>query len=208
MVIIIRLQVGPKCAAAAASKAQQQMPRPGLNPALTLQPLAGYRPPQPSLVNNFTQGAYPGLYSGGNVNPLLLASPYLNQPYRPAVPVASLPVKQAQQVAETAATSSSSSSEASLDSVLTTAKASTPEASNRMRFVALNVTGVKNGNDSERLEFALKKLKEVRGVSVKRQGDGTATVKVWYSDREPLEATSLVEATTKLGFAAEQAETN
>jgi hypothetical protein len=72
----------------------------------------------------------------------------------------------------------------------------------RMRYVELSVTGVEDAADSAKLIATLDKLKGSRGSSVKRKGGGEATVKVWYSDKDPLAADDVIGAVTKLGFKA------
>jgi hypothetical protein len=75
------------------------------------------------------------------------------------------------------------------------------EAAVRMRYIELSVSGLQDG-DAAKLTTALDKMQGSRGSSVKRKGGGEATVKVWYSDKDPLAADDVVEAVTKLGFKA------
>ena len=69
-----------------------------------------------------------------------------------------------------------------------------------MLFIELSVSGVMDRSASDKLTHSLDKMKASRGSSVKRKGDGEATVKVWYSEREPLTADEVIETVTKLGF--------
>jgi hypothetical protein len=73
-------------------------------------------------------------------------------------------------------------------------------ATNRMRFIELTVTGVNAAGDSAALTAALDKLQGSRGSSVKRLGGGEATVKVWYSEKDPLAMDAVVQEVAKLGF--------
>jgi hypothetical protein len=72
----------------------------------------------------------------------------------------------------------------------------------RMRYIELSVSGVEDAGDSAKLTTTLDKLKGSRGASVKRKAGGEATVKVWYSDKEPLAEAEVIEAVSKLGFKA------
>lgn len=72
----------------------------------------------------------------------------------------------------------------------------------RMLYIELSVSGVMDASAGAKLTHSLDKLKASRGCSVKCKGDGEATVKVWYSEREPLTAEEVIETVTKLGFKA------
>lgn len=72
----------------------------------------------------------------------------------------------------------------------------------RMRYIELSVSGVEDAVASAKLAATLDKMKGSRGASVKRKSDGEATVKVWYSAKEPLDEAEVIEAVTKLGFKA------
>jgi hypothetical protein len=76
------------------------------------------------------------------------------------------------------------------------------EPSVRLRYVELSVTGLENRSDSNLLTTTLDKMKGSRGSSVKHKGGGEATVKVWYSEKDPVDADAVVEAVAKLGFKA------
>ena len=62
--------------------------------------------------------------------------------------------------------------------------------------MALSVSGMGN-NSADKLEQELGKLAGVRGVNVKRD-----TVKVWYSDKEPVHEKDVLAELQKLGFQA------
>jgi hypothetical protein len=86
-----------------------------------------------------------------------------------------------------------------------TAKLSTDEPIGplvRMRYVELSVSGMMEASDSAKLIATLDKMKGSRGATVKRKGGGEATVKVWYSDKEPLDPDAVIETVAKLGFKA------
>ena len=72
----------------------------------------------------------------------------------------------------------------------------------RLRYVELTVTGLKGAGDSATLTAALDKMKGSRGSSVKWKAGGEATVKLWYSEKDPVGADEAVQAVTKLGFKA------
>ena len=72
----------------------------------------------------------------------------------------------------------------------------------RMRYIELSVTGIQDAGDGMKLTAALDKMKGSRGATVKRKAGGEATVKVWYSEKDPLDADAVVEAVSKLGFKA------
>jgi hypothetical protein len=76
------------------------------------------------------------------------------------------------------------------------------EAPVRMRYLELTVSGVQDAKDGERLAATLDKMDGSRGASVKRKGDGSAVVKVWYSEKNPLDEAAVLEAVAKLGFKA------
>jgi hypothetical protein len=77
---------------------------------------------------------------------------------------------------------------------------SLPIGTNRMRFLAVTVTGM-NGGDADRIEQELGKIAGVKGVNVKR-GNGPTMVKVWYSDKEPVAMADVIAEVEKLGFKA------
>jgi hypothetical protein len=56
--------------------------------------------------------------------------------------------------------------------------------------------------DAGRIEEELGKLAGVRGVNVKYAGLGPVTVKVWYSEREPVGMADVVAEIARLGFQA------
>jgi hypothetical protein len=72
----------------------------------------------------------------------------------------------------------------------------------RMRYIELAVSGVRDAGDSMKLTAALDKMKGSRGATLKRKAGGEATVKVWYSEKDPLDADAVVETVSKLGFKA------
>lgn len=80
-----------------------------------------------------------------------------------------------------------------------------PVGTNRMRYVALTVTGMTGADAANQLEQELGKLAGVRGVNVKT-GKGPTTVKVWFSDKEPVGAADVLAEVQKLGFQAAVAE--
>jgi hypothetical protein len=75
------------------------------------------------------------------------------------------------------------------------------EPPNRLKYLELTVSGLNDG-DSQTLTTTLDKVKGSRGATVRRKGAGDATVKVWYSERDPLEADDVIQAVGKLGFKA------
>ena len=88
---------------------------------------------------------------------------------------------------------------------ISAAKSSTDEPAEppvRMRYVELSVSGVMEASDSAKLIAKLDKMKGSRGATVKRKGGGEATIKVWYSDKEPLDPDAVIETVGKLGFKA------
>jgi len=74
----------------------------------------------------------------------------------------------------------------------------------RMRYVELTVSGVQSTADADKLTAGLDKIKASRTVTVKRKAAGEATVKVWYSEREPLQADTVIQAVNQLGYKVSQ----
>ena len=72
----------------------------------------------------------------------------------------------------------------------------------RMRYIELLVSGVQDPRACAKLAASLDKLPGSRGSSVKSKGNDEAIVKVWYSDKEPLDADAIIDAIAKLGFKA------
>lgn len=97
---------------------------------------------------------------------------------------------------------SSMNSPSSRPQTVSTAPAEPPV---RMKYVELSVSGLKVPADADKLTVTLDKLKGSRGTSVKRKDGGAATVKVWYSEKDPLEADDLIQAVAKLGYSATKA---
>jgi hypothetical protein len=73
-----------------------------------------------------------------------------------------------------------------------------------MRYVELSVAGLQTAADGDKLTAALDKLKGSRGATVKRMAGGEAVVKVWYSEKDPLQADAVIQAVSRLGFAASE----
>lgn len=71
---------------------------------------------------------------------------------------------------------------------------------NRMRYIELTVSGLGVAGDSAMLTQALDKLQGSRGSSVKRLAGGEAAVKVWYSEKQPIDAEAVAQEVAKLGF--------
>jgi hypothetical protein len=70
---------------------------------------------------------------------------------------------------------------------------------NRLRYVAISIGGSGNADTAKRLEDELGKLVGVRGVNVK-SGKGPITLKVWYSDVEPVLPRNLIAEIERLGL--------
>jgi hypothetical protein len=70
----------------------------------------------------------------------------------------------------------------------------------RLRYWELSVSGLQGAADKERLTAALDTMKGSRGATVKVKPGDPATIKVWYSDKEPIEADAVMQAVTNLGF--------
>src|SRR5262245_4373179 len=153
-------------------------------------------------VSTATRASYPqprcGFISPYNLYPMMSYQPVI--PYNPVM----MSYYQAAQAAQTSsqypvqAQMSAAPAQTGLrfsenalprpSSSLTTKSSDEPaEPLVRMRFVELSVSGVMEASDSTKLVASLDKLKGSRGATVKRKGGGEATVKVWYSDKEPLD---------------------
>jgi hypothetical protein len=146
-------------------------------------------------------------YGGWPVMPMV--SPYAAIAYRP--PIMPVPVATATStqltttVPQTATTQRPAPYVMPKPSGISASRDSTDapaEAAVRMRYIELSVSGVESAGDSATITAALDKLQGSRGSSLKRKSGAEATVKVWYSEKEPIEADAVIETVTKLGFKA------
>lgn len=131
---------------------------------------------------------------------------YPVMPFYPQVP-GYFPTVNTSQAATTSSSSSATSSVSSANVLPTPSKNADKtdapvEPAVRLRYVELSVSGLENAADKDRLTAALDTLKGSRGASVKGKPGTTVTVKVWYSDKEPIEADTVLQGVTKLGFTA------
>jgi copper chaperone CopZ len=77
-----------------------------------------------------------------------------------------------------------------------------PAGTVRMRYLAVTVAGMTAAGDAGRIEEELGKLAGVRGVNVKRGDKGPATVKVWFTEKEPVGMAEVVAEFARLGYQA------
>lgn len=74
----------------------------------------------------------------------------------------------------------------------------------RLRNLEFTVSGADDTSARGIITASLEKMKGVKGASVKKNASGAAVVKVWYSEKEPVEAIVIIQAVDNLGFKAVQ----
>ena len=157
------------------------------------------------------------LGSGGTFVPSQMMTSYAMRypliPYLPQIPgyyptVPTTP-SSGSQVTTGSSTSTTSSVKSSSGNVLPTPSANAEnndanqapaEPAVRLRYLELSVSGLKGAADKDRLTEALDTMKGSRGATVKGKPGSAATVKVWYSEKEPIAADAVMQAVTGLGF--------
>lgn len=133
-----------------------------------------------------------------------MANPYMGDPYQadpytqyPLVP----PVAKSVPSPSTSTTKATPPAPRPAPKVITEAPAEAPV---RLLALEFTVSGLGGAVDNTIITQKLEQLKEVRGASVKRKGDGQGILKVWYSEKDPVEAKSVIESLAQLGFKAVQ----